>query len=93
MTHNLIASHTLLTPGTRKRLPQPGFVQVGFEDIVDGNRRRSRVLFRSGSAAANCMAGALIDACGLATLTPQEETESPGEARSRRRLCLLSVDE
>jgi hypothetical protein len=58
-----------------------------------GNRRRSRVLFRSGSAAANCMAGALIDACGLATLTPEEETESPGEVRSQRRLCLPSVDE
>ncbi len=35
----------------------------------------------------------VIDACGLATLTPQEETESPGEFRSQRRLCLPSVDE
>ena len=41
----------------------------------------------------NCMAGALIDARGLATLTPEEETENPGEVRSQRRLCLPSVDE
>ena len=50
-------------------------------------------LFRNGSTAANCMAGALIDACGLATLMPEEETESPGEVRSQRRRCLSSVDE
>jgi hypothetical protein len=60
--------------------------------LSSDTRRRSRVLFRSGSAAANCMAGALIDACGLATLTPEEETGSPGEVRSQRRLCLPSVD-
>jgi hypothetical protein len=28
----LTPSHTPLTPGTRKRLPQRGFVQVGFEE-------------------------------------------------------------
>src|ERR1035438_10197508 len=30
---NFIPSPTLLTPGTRKRLPQRGFVQVGIEEI------------------------------------------------------------
>src|SRR5215469_5095082 len=56
-------------------------------------KERSTLETHSPSAAANCMAGALIDACGLATLTPEEETESPGEVRSQRRLCLPSVDE
>jgi hypothetical protein len=30
---NFIPSPTLLTPGTRKRLPQRGFVQVGFWEV------------------------------------------------------------
>ena len=37
--------------------------------------------------------GALIDACGLATLMPEEETGSPGEVRSQWRRCLLIVGE
>jgi hypothetical protein len=52
------------------------------------------VLFRNGSvAAANCLAGAFIDACGFATLMPEEEPESPGEVRSQSKRCLPSVDE
>jgi hypothetical protein len=39
------------------------------------------------------MAGALIDACGLATLMSEGETESPEEVRSQRRRCLPNVDE
>jgi hypothetical protein len=57
-------------------------------------RWRSRVLFRNGSvAAANCHAGAFIDAFGFATLMPEEEPESPGEVRSQSKRCLPSVDE
>ena len=58
------------------------------------HRSRSRVLFRNGSvAAANCLPGAFIDACGFATLMPEEEPESPGEVRSQSKRCLPSVDE
>ena len=31
---NLIPSYTLLAPGTRKRLPQRGFVQVGLCELI-----------------------------------------------------------
>jgi hypothetical protein len=44
-------------------------------------------------ATAKCIVGALIDACGLATLMSEGETESPEEVRSQRRRCLPNVDE
>ena len=34
-----------------------------------------------------------IDPCGLGTLMPEEETESPEEVRSQRRRSLPNVDE
>jgi hypothetical protein len=37
--------------------------------------------------------GSFIDPCGLGTLMPEEEPESPGEVRSQRKRCLQSVDE
>ena len=37
--------------------------------------------------------GSFIDPCGLATLMPEEETESPEEVRSQRRRSLPNVDE
>ena len=42
---------------------------------------------------ANCLAGAFIDACGFATLMPEEEPESPGEVRSQSQRCLPNGDE
>ena len=58
------------------------------------HRWRSRVLLRNGSApAANCVAGAVTDACGLANPTPEEEPGSPAEVRSQRKRRLPSVDE
>jgi hypothetical protein len=37
--------------------------------------------------------GSFIDPCGLGTLMPEEETESPEEVRSQRRRSLPNVDE
>jgi hypothetical protein len=37
--------------------------------------------------------GSFIDPCGLGTLVPEEETESPEEVRSQRRRSLPNVDE
>ena len=37
--------------------------------------------------------GSFIDPCGLGTLMPEEETESPEEVRSQRRRPLPNVDE
>ena len=37
--------------------------------------------------------GSFIDPCGLGTLMPEEETESPEEVRSQRRRYLPNVDE
>jgi hypothetical protein len=37
--------------------------------------------------------GSVIDPCGLGALMPEEETESPEEARSQRRCSLPNVDE
>jgi len=40
MTHLISSMALLLTPGTRKRLPQSGFVQTGFAEI--GSKLRFR---------------------------------------------------
>ena len=37
--------------------------------------------------------GSFIDPCGLGTLMPEEEPESPEEVRSQRRRSLPNVDE
>ena len=37
--------------------------------------------------------GSFIDPCGLGTLMPEEETESPEEVRSQRRRSLPNADE
>jgi hypothetical protein len=42
--------------------------------------------------AENCITGALIDACGLAAIMPEEDPESLEGVRSQRRRYLPSVD-
>jgi hypothetical protein len=50
-------------------------------------------LFGNGSAGCELHGGSFIDLCGLGTLMPEEETESPEEVRSQCRRSLPNVDE
>jgi hypothetical protein len=64
-----------------------------FLDAYDARTRGGVVSCSGMLRSCELHGGSFIDPCGLGTLIPEEETESPEEVRSQRRRSLPNVDE